>query len=446
MTKPRQDGLTLLFLGVATFLLIGTVLESTLSNSMIDFKLLYYSSRCLLHNLNPYNASEVLRLYRAEALHPTTDAVQALVIAHPIYFPSAFSFTILFAMLPWTPAHILWMVLIAGGLILAALAMLKASEASSPTAAGGLLALFLCNCSLLLLLGNAAAIAVSFCIIAGFCFVSRRFERVGILCFAISLMLKPHDSAFAWLYFLLSGGAYRKRALQVLVVVIALSLPTIFWITHIAPAWVHDLRHNLSSESPLAQFDDPSAAALQETNPNMVIDLQSALSVFWSDARIDELVSFSICGAMLLVWVITTMRLRGSMVWFALAAIAPISMLVTYHRPYDATLLMLGVPAFAVLWDAGGLVARASAILNVLGVVLTGTIPLAILQNLANNLHVTTGDLVGEVTLVVLKRPASIILLVLSIFNLWVYVRRAQGRLPLKSDMQVEWHAQSVRT
>lgn len=446
MTKPRQDGLILLLLGIATFLLIGTALESNLSNAMIDFKLLYYSSRCLLHNINPYNANEVLRLYRAEAIQPTSDAVQTLVIAHPIYFPSAFSFTILFAMLPWTPAHILWMMLTAGGLILAALAMWKACEASSPTAAGGLLALFLCNCSLLLLLGNAAGIAVSFCIIAGFCFLSKRFERVGILCFAISLMLKPHDAAFVWLYLLLSGGALRKRALQVLVVALALSLPTVLWITHIAPNWVQDLRLNLSSESSLAQFNDPTAASLRDVNPNMVIDLQAALSVFWSDARVYKLVNFLICGPMLLVWAVTTIRLRGSMVWFALAAIAPISMLVTYHRPYDATLLMLGVPAFSVLWSAGGLLARASAILNVLGAVLTGTIPLAILQNLANNLHVTTGNLAGEITLVVLKRPASIILLLMSVFNLWIYVRRAQGRLPLKGEMQLESHAQSVQT
>ena len=37
------------------------------------------------------------------------------------------------------------------------------------------------------------------------------------MCLAISLMLKPHDAGLVWLYFLLAGGIYRKRALQALV-------------------------------------------------------------------------------------------------------------------------------------------------------------------------------------------------------------------------------------
>lgn len=429
MTNPRQDGFLLLSLGIVTFLLGGIVLEFGLSNSMIDFKLLYYSARALLRHANPYNADQVLGLYKAEAVKPATDMVQTLVISHPIYLPTAFTFTIPFAALPWGLAHFLWMTLIAGGLTLAAFLMWKVAALTAPVVAGALLTLLLFNCILLLFLGNAAGIAVSFCVIAAFSFVSRKFEYVGVLCLAISLMLKPHDSGLVWLYFLISGGAYRRRALQVLVVVFALSLPTIVWVTNVAPSWMHDLRANLSADSPLGNLDDPAEESRHHPNPNMVINLEAALSVFPSDPSVYKLAGYVVCGSMLILWLIATVRLRGSMEWFALAPVVPITMLVTYHRPYDATLLMLAVPAVASLWFAGGIPGRLGAILTALGVILTGTIPLAALSKIPSNFHLTTGTFGANLALVLFTHPAPMILLVLGIFYLWILVKMPRGQL-----------------
>jgi hypothetical protein len=55
---------------------------------------------------------------------------------------------------------------------------------------------------------------------------------------------------------------------------------------------------------------------------------------------------------------------------------------------------------------------------------LTGDIPLAILTSLSNNLHLGTAGVFGKILTVVLLRPATLILLVMGIFYLWVYVRR----------------------
>ena len=432
MTKPRQDGLLLLSLGIVTFLLGGIALEVELANSMIDFKLLYYSARTLLQHGNPYDAGQVLGLYRAESVKPTTDIVQTLVISHPIYLPTAFTFIIPFAALPWELAQILWITLIAGSLAVSAYLMWKVAALKAPVVAGALLALLLVNCILLLFLGNAAGIAVSFCVIAAFSFISRKFEYVGVLCLAISLMLKPHDSGLVWLYFLISGGVYRKRAMQVLVVAFALSLPAVLWVTHVAPSWIHDLRANLSADSPLARFNDPAKESLQQASSNMVIDLEAALSTFSSDPQVYRVGAYVVCGTMLVLWLISTVRLRGSMEWFALASVVPITMLVTYHRPYDATLLMLAVPAVASLWITGGTVARAGATLTVLGIILTGTIPLAALSKMADHVHLGSGTLGTCLSLLVFKHPAPLILLVLSIFYLWILVKMAKDRLPLQ--------------
>ena len=81
------------------------------------------------------------------------------------------------------------------------------------------------------------------------CFVRERFIPVGVICLAFSLMLKPHDAAFVWLYFLLAGGVYRKRAVQTLVAVVALSAPLLIWITIVAPQWLPELRFNLAALS-----------------------------------------------------------------------------------------------------------------------------------------------------------------------------------------------------
>jgi hypothetical protein len=100
-------------------------------------------------------------------------------------------------------------------------------------------------------------------------------------------------------------------------------------------------------------------------------------------------------------------------------------MLVTYHRPYDAKLLMLAIPACAILWNEGGPIRWIALAVNTAGIVLTGDIPLAILGIFANKLHVGTAGIYGKMLTVLLMRPASLILLAMGMFYLWVYVRRA---------------------
>jgi len=79
---------------------------------------------------------------------------------------------------------------------------------------GALIGFFLANCELLIVLGNMAGVAIGLCVVAVWCFLRERYVAAGIFCLAISLAIKPHDSGLVWLYFLLAGGIYRRRALQ----------------------------------------------------------------------------------------------------------------------------------------------------------------------------------------------------------------------------------------
>ena len=162
-------------------------------------------------------------------------------------------------------------------------------------------------------------------------------------------------------------------------------------------------------------------------NPDRIIDLQTVISVLRDDPRIYNPASYLVCGTLLLVWSVRTLRSRVSQhgIWLALAAIAALSMLPIYHRSYDAKLLLLTIPACAMLWAEGGPVAWIALLVNTAGIALTGDIPSAVLIIISNRLHVDTAGSLGKIMTVVLMRPAPLILLVMSVFYLWAYLRRA---------------------
>jgi hypothetical protein len=432
MTKARLDGLYLLLMGSVAFLLLGTVVANTSRIAMVDFRVLYYPARCLIHHGDPYNESELLRMTVAETGDRPEDAAKAREVMRYIYLPTAFSFTIPFAMLPWGPAHILWMALIVGSLIFASFLIWNLGADYAPIASGALIGFFLVNSELLVVAGNMAGIAISLCAVAVWCFLRERFVPAGILCLAIALAVKPHDTGLVWLYFLLAGGSYRKWALQTLLGTVALSLPGVLWLWHVAPNWIQGLHSNLLADSVHGGTNDPGLASTGAHGLGMMVNLQTVISAFWDDPRIYNTVTYLVCGTLLLIWSITTVRFRSSpaRLWLALAAIAALSMLPFYHRQQDTRLLLLSVPACAMLWTEGGLIGQIALVVNTAGLVLAGDIPWIVLLNLIDKLHLPATRLSEQILIAVQILPVPLILLVMSVFYLWVYVRRCSA--PLK--------------
>src|ERR1035437_3508105 len=262
MTNARRDGLYLLLLGSLTFILLGTAFENAASASLVDFRGLYYPARCLLQHCDPYLQSEVLSIYRAEGGdNPSDTANERQIATRYVYQPTAFFFTVPFAMLPWGPAHILWMTFTIGSLIFASFLMWNLGANYAPIISGGLIGLLLANSEVLIITGNAACVAISLCAVAVWCFVRERFVLLGILCFAISLAVKPHDTGLVWLYFFLAGGVYRKRAWQTLLATVALSLPVVLWVWHVAPHWMQELQSNILANAARGAINDPGFAS-----------------------------------------------------------------------------------------------------------------------------------------------------------------------------------------
>ncbi|MGA3371732.1 MAG: glycosyltransferase family 87 protein [Terracidiphilus sp.] len=431
MTKSRRDGLYLLALGIAVFVLFGFTLRFIAADSMRDFKDVYHGTRCLLHHCDPYNQSELMSFYQTEPGESSSESIQRRQ-SETLYvnLPPTFLFIAPIALLPLGLASALWMLLTAASLILAALLTWDLGADYAPIISGGLIGLLLANSAIVLGNGNPAGIVISLCVIAVWCFLKERFVLVGVLCLAIGLAMKPHDAALVWLYFLLAGGVHRKRALQILTVTLVLVLAATLWVSHSAPNWMPELRSNLAEISAHGGNNDPGPVGLtsKSRTPEVITDLQSAVSVFWDEPGFYNSVSYVVCGTLLLVWFIATLKVRRSppLIWFALAAVAPLTLLVTYHRVYDAKLLLLAVPACALLWAEGGAIGRLALLVSTAGLVFTGEIPLAILIVLTKHLHPGAG-LFGKMETVLLMRPAPLILLAMAIFYLWIYLRRARG-------------------
>ncbi len=426
MTKARSIALAWILLASGISIWWGSTVGKT-ANGWVDFRAVYYGTRCLLQQHNPYKVSELEGVYRAEGGEPpseTPPAHQAVVLY--VNVPTTFIFVTPLAMLPWGPAHVLWIALTAALFILAAFLMWDLGADYAPGISLFLLCILLVNCEEIFVAGNTAGIVVGLCVVAVWCFLRQRFVAAGILCMALSLAIKPHDAGLVWLYFLLAGGVYRKRALQTLLITAVLGLSAVLWVSHVAPHWITDWQSNLTAISGPGGINQPGPDSITGRGSSMVVDLQAAISVFRDDPRIYNPASYLFCGALLLAWAARTLRSSFSLAraWIALAAVVPLTMLVTYHRPWDAKLLMLAVPACALLWAKGGQIARIALLVTSMGLLFTGDIPLAFLSSISTPLHVSMAGLSGKMLTVVLIRPASLVMLAMSIFYLWVYLRR----------------------
>jgi hypothetical protein len=431
MTKTRRVALFWLLLSCGLAVFWAFTLARTSPYGMADFSGVYHDARCLVQHGDPYKEDEplrALRIYQAEGGgRPRPSDALRQIMALNVYPPTTFIFIAPFAMLPLVPAFLLWMILTVCCIFLAAFLMWDSAANYAPVIAAGFICFVLLNSEVLLANGNAAGIAVGLCVVAVWCFLMERFVPAGILCLAISLAIKPHDAGLVWLYFLLAGGVYRKRALQTLAVTAALAAAAVLWVSHVAPHWMQEMHTIVQAASAPGGPSDPGPfSPVNKTGANIIICLQSAVSVFWNDPRIYNPVSYLIVGVLLLAWSIRTLMARFSLqnAWLALAAVVPLAMLVSYHRPYDAKLLLLSVPACAMLWAEGGKIRWTALVVNAAGIVFTSDIPLTTLQILTANMHLSTARLSGQVLTVMLMQPVPLILLAMSIFYLWIYMRR----------------------
>ena len=428
MSKRRRLGLALVLLSGGLSVLWGCSIGWALPKGPMNFQAVYYGSRTLLEHHDPYNISDVEAVYRAEGGdRQRVNARQHEDMTLYVNTPATLLLIAPLAMLPMAVGQVLWLILSAGSLILAAFLMWDIGADYAPVLSGCLVGFLLANCQVIFGGGNTAGLVVGLTVVAAWCFLRERFVVAGIVCMAVSLAINPHDTGLVWLFFLLAGGIYRKRAIQTAALTAALFVPAVIWISVAVPNWIHDWNTNLAIIAAPGGINDPRPAATVQITADNVISLQAVFSVFRDSPRFYNWASYLVCGVLLLIFVVTEVRTRFSLdrAWFALAAVVPLTVLVTYHRLHDTKLLLLAVPACAILWAGGGAIGQIAALLTTAGVVLNSDIPITIFGEVINQLHMSTATLSGKIFTVVLARPNQEILLAIGIFYLWIYVRRS---------------------
>jgi hypothetical protein len=428
MKKRWQLALLLILLSSGISLLFGLeISRRSVPGGAVDFQIIYYGTKCVIHHHDPYRIDELRGIFASEAkrLPPgSIDPSRDVELFDNL--PTIFVLVLPFVMLPWWLALTVWMTLLFGGSVLTSILMWKVGSEYAPVPALVLVCILLSNMQLGVALGNTGLLVISLSVMAVWCLLNQRFVPFATVCLAVCLISKPHDAGLIWLYFILSGGFRRKQALRSLAITVALSLIALLWISYVSPGWYQEWHANLSVMSEHGHLNDAGPDALHH---GIVIDLQAAISVFWDNPTFYNTVAYLVCGTLLLLWSVTTLRYPFSKVraWFALAAIVPITMLVTYHRLYDSKLLILTVPACAILCARGGRMGRTALVVNVAAFILTGDIPFALFQVIADRLHAGATGMHEKLLMLLLTRQVSLILLVMAMFYLWVYVRTKIG-------------------
>ena len=427
MSKAQLDGRQLLLLGSIFFLAIGAVMEFTNPLGMTDFEQIYWSSRCVAQHQDPYQPDQLMAVYRADTGSLPSDSGTVSSTHRKIVFiapnlPTTLLLIAPVAALPWRLAVLIWMLLIAGCFIFACYRIWSVGIDSAPRLYGLLIFLLLINSGLLLATGNTAGLVVSLSVIAVCCFLQERFANAGVVCLAIALAMKPHDAGPIWLYFFLVGGSHRKRALQTLALTAAIIVPAVLWMSHAAPNWLPELESNLARGLSRGGLNNPGPTTQGGRGIGMIISLQAALSLIRDNPSFYNLVAYLICGALLVLWSVKTLRSGFSQrrAWLALAAISALTMLPFYHRTYDARLLVLAIPACAILWSERGPIAWWALSINLAGIVLTGDLFWVSFFQITHysGPAVTWGMI-----------PAPVMLLATAIFYLWVYMREPSGQM-----------------
>ena len=432
--SKRWKALICLLISASISIAWGWSIQASSGGGMADFKAVYYGARCVQQGTDPYRPADFMRVYEASGgklpSDPATNAAFRVAVPFCINLPTSLLLLLPFAILPWNLAHYAWMVLEATGLVVAGFLALDMAGDHAHRVSLFFVCLILANCEIMLASGNLAVLAVSFSVIAIWCLEKAKFVWLGLCLLSIALAVKPHDAGLVWLCLLMSRGFFRRSALKSLILVLSLAFCSVFWIWHVGPHWATELHSNLLLTSGRGDLNDPGPSSLTGNALTMILDLQSVLSFFRDDPSFYNPVTYMICGSILLLWMIVTMKARGAIkdISFGLACVVPLSMLITYHRSYDAKLLLLTIPACAALWKEGGVLKWLAFLVNGITFLLCGDITLSLLLVLEAKLHIALNGWTGTLVKVLMERPIPLALLTMAIFYLVVYVHRVGKR------------------
>lgn len=432
MDQQRRDGLYLALFGCCVFLLLGPVSGLLVPIRTFDFKCLYFGARCLIEGHDPYQPAEVQRILHREGGEDSSDTeVTRIVKSRFNYLPSVFVVVVPFALLPYGIAQVLWLTGMALAFVAASMLIWFEAARDAPVLAGALVFLAMSLNELSFSMANAAVYAVPLCVIGTWCFLRERYLAAGVLCFAVSLMLKPHDSGLIWLYFILIGGKYRSRALWSSGLAVLLSIPVLIYLFSVAPHWPAELSANLQSYARQGDVNDPGPGGMTGQSTIMITSLQSALSLISNQPWFYNSATYIVCAIMLVpIYKYAAREGMPERAWSAIAPLSALTMLVVYHRSYDGRLLLLAIPACAWLRSRSRALGWTGFLLLAVATVVTAAVPWSVFCIMLSKGLIPPLFTTREFLLYLAKATVPVALLLVALFFLGAHLFKSKLSAP----------------
>ena len=195
------------------------------------------------------------------------------------------------------------------------------------------------------------------------------FPGSGAFLLMLSLAIKPQIGGLLALYFLTQKPYRRYAAVALAGALTLLVCSGLSLRLHPQSAnWISTLRANLGATTGPGGSADPRQAnqeAIGDTN------LQTLTSIFFVEARTFNSIAYAIFLGLLTAWIIAVPWSNASLEthFLSLAALSILSLMPMYHRFYDTRLLLLTVPAVAVIFQKRRILGGFIAVLTVLAVI-----------------------------------------------------------------------------
>jgi hypothetical protein len=344
MKKLRKSNLHALAIGIAAliFFVLGGRRAHHIRN---DFAPVYDGARCLLHGCNPYGTGVL------------------------VYPPSTLLVLSPFALFQYPVAWLIWLLLNGGLFVTAVVLVLSLCPKRHQWLETALGAVLLAGSSLLLILAQPSAFAISLVVIGVYFFLRGRHPFVGAVFLMISLAVKPLIGALIVLYLFFRGVHRRYAALAIAGALTLLLCSGLILVKHPQSAdWVSDVHANVSRAVAPGATDDPRPTNEQA---GAALNLQTITSIFFRDEKAFNYAAYAVFGALFVAWAVAVLRMNSTFEnhLLSLGALSVLTLLPVYHRNYDSRLLLLSIPAALIVLERRRIIGACLCVLVALATV-----------------------------------------------------------------------------
>lgn len=339
----------LCFAGAMLFAFVRGPVRSMAPGGSSDFSLIWLSTRAWLVGESPYSVEATDRVWvkhSGETKPPENERIAAILV----YPPSTFAVLAPWCWMEWHPSKVLWAatgyVLLVGSVVLL-LGLVGLSPGGSAWwfAGAAMLAMFPGHTGISV--GQPVALVLFLIVWAQAMRVLGRWNASGVA-LGLASAIKP-QIGLLFLAYEVGRGRWRTVIAGVLTLaglaavgVLVLRLYGIDWL----PAWRENMRAFVLTDNA-----DPSLA-----NPLRyhLVNLHVWLHAFMADVRVVNWMVWGAVGLLCAVFLaFDRFRAESRSEMLSLSMVACASLMLVYHRGYDAVVLLIPAAMFAAKWARG---------------------------------------------------------------------------------------------